>query len=148
VIAYVDASALVKRYVRETASEQTIELTARADVVATSVITRAEVAAALSKAARVGLLSEPHARRALRRFAAEWPHLARVPVSDALVARAGDLAWEYALRANVAIQLASGLAWQELLATDVVFATFDRPLWAAARGAGLFAWPESLVPGG
>jgi predicted nucleic acid-binding protein len=41
VIIYLDASALVKRYVAERGSKEVIELTAAAEIVATSLISRA-----------------------------------------------------------------------------------------------------------
>lgn len=147
-IAYVDASALVKRYVTERGSAETIELTTTADVVATSLVSRAEVAAALAKAVRSGLLSDDEARKAHRTFAGEWQDLARIPVTEALVARAETLAWDHALRGYDAVQLASALTWQESVGTDIVVATFDTQLWKAARQAGMRAWPETLTDPG
>ena len=61
-IVYLDASALVKRYVAERGSRETGDLTASADVVATSLVSRAEVAAALAKAVRLGVI-EPESGR-------------------------------------------------------------------------------------
>lgn len=147
-IAYLDASALVKRYVAERGSAETIELTTTADVVATSLVSRAEVAAALAKAVRSGLLSDDEARKAQRTFAGEWPDLARIPVTEALVARAETLAWDHALRGYDAVQLASALTWQESVGTDIIVATFDTQLWKAARQAGMKAWPENLTDPG
>lgn len=147
-IAYLDASALVKRYVTERGSAETIELTTTADVVATSLVSRAEVAAALAKAVRSGLLSDDEARKAQRTFAREWPDLARIPVTEALVARAETLARDHALRGYDAVQLASALTWQESVGTDIVVATFDAQLWKAARQAGMKAWPENLTDPG
>ena len=146
-ITYFDASALVKRYVNEQWSDETIELTTTADVVATSLVSRAEVAAALAKAVRTKLLSDGDARKAQRTFTGEWPDLARIPVTDALVARAETLAWDHALRAYDAIQLASALTWQESVGTEIVVATFDLQLWNAVRHAGMTAWPENLTDG-
>ena len=143
-IVYIDASALVKRYVAERWSNQVIELTARADIVATSVVSRAEVAAALARAARLGALDHESARRAQRKSSREWPDLARVPVTELLVARAEILAWDFALRGYDAIQLASAVTWQESIGEDVVMATFDRQLWQAAPAAGVHVWPEDL----
>ena len=57
-IAYLDASALVKRYIVEGGSNETIALTAEAEMTATSIVSRAEVAAALAKAVRTGLVTE------------------------------------------------------------------------------------------
>ena len=132
-ITYLDASALVKRYVIEQWSDETIELTTTADVVATSLVSRAEVAAALAKAVRTKLLSDEDARKAQRTFAGEWLNLARIPVTDALVARAETLAWDHALRGYDAVQLASALTWQESVGTEIVVATFDTQLWKAVR---------------
>ena len=147
-IAYLDASALVKRYVTERHSAETIELTSTADIVATSLVSRAEVAAALAKAVRSGLLSEADARKAQRTFAGEWPDLARIPVTEALVARADALAWDHALRGYDAVQLASALTWQESVGTDILVATFDAQLWKAAREVGMKPWPASLTDPG
>ena len=55
-ILYLDASALVKRYVKERGSQEVIALTAAAGAVATSLVSRAEVAAALARAVRLGVL--------------------------------------------------------------------------------------------
>ena len=86
--AYLDASALVKRYVVERGSRETIALTAECEMSATSIVSRAEVAAALARAARTGLLTRDIARRARRSFAGEWQDLVRVPVTEALAERA------------------------------------------------------------
>jgi predicted nucleic acid-binding protein len=145
VIVYVDASALVKRYVAERGSKEVIELTAAAEIVATSLISRAEVAAAFARAVRLGALDHDGGRRAQRRFSREWPDLARVPVSEALVSRAETLAWDYGLRGYDAVQLASALTWQESIGEDVFLGTFDGQLWEAAPGAGLHVWPETLA---
>jgi len=142
VIAYLDASALVKRHVKERGSLETLDFAARADVVATSLISRAEVAAALTKAVRAKLLEEDEARQAQRAFAAQWPDIARVPVTEALVSRAETLAWEYGLRGYDAIQLASAVLFQESLGTAVRLATYDKQLWDAARRAGFEPWPD------
>ena len=144
-IAYFDASALVKRHVDERGSRETIEFAARAEVVATSLISRAEVAAALAKAVRTKLLDEREAREAQRAFVAQWPDIARIPVSEALVSRAEALAWEHELRGYDAVQLASAVLFQESLGTAVRLATFDRQLWSAARDAGFEVWPEKAL---
>jgi len=141
VIAYLDASALVKRYVAERGSRETIALMTESDMTATSVVTRAEVAAAFAKAARVHLVTEDRARSAQRSFAEDWPDLVRVPITEALVERAEALAWDHGLRGYDSLQLASALTWQELVASEIVLATFDQQLWDAAPRAGVKAWP-------
>ena len=143
-ILYLDASALVKRYVAERGSDEVIALIAGADAAATSLVSRAEVAAALTRAVRLGALDGESGRRAQRRFSREWPDLVRVPLTEALVSRAEALAWDHGLRGYDAVQLAAALTWQDAIGEDVVLATFDHQLWKAAPGSGLRAWPERL----
>jgi uncharacterized protein len=144
VIAYLDASALVKCYMIERGSRETLALTADSEMNATSIVSRAEVAAAFAKAVRAGLVKEDVARNAQRRFVRDWPDLARVSLTEAVVERAERLAWEYGLRGYDAVQLASALAWQESVGEEIALATFDRQLWEAASQSGLVAWPENL----
>ena len=144
-ILYLDASALVKRYVTERGSEEVIALTAAAAAVATSLISRAEVAAALARAVRLGVLDNDGGRRVERRLSGEWPDLARIPVTEALVSRAHTLAWEHGLRGYDTVQLAAAFTWQDSIGQDVVLATFDRQLWEIAPRSGLQAWPETLT---
>jgi uncharacterized protein len=145
VIAYLDASALVKRYLVEPRSQETIALTAESEMVATSIVSRAEVAAALAKAVRMGLVAEGVARRAQRSFDGDWQDVLRVPVTEALVDRARTLAWDHALRGSDAVQLASALAWQESVGMEIIVATFDTQLWTAARQLVMKVWPEDLT---
>ncbi len=141
-ILYVDASAAVKRYVRESNSTEVMALIDGAATVATSIVSRAEVAAAFARAVRVGVLDEAGGRRAHRRFVREWPHFVRIPVTEALVARADTLAWDHGLRGYDAMQLASALTWQDAIGQDVVLATFDQQLTSAGPEVGLRVWPE------
>ena len=141
---YLDASALVKRYVAERASKEVAALIRQAPLVATSLVSRAEVAAAFARSARIGLLTAAAGRKAQWTFATEWPDVAKVPVTESLVARAETLAWDYGLRGYDAVQLASALTWQEAVGEPVLLATFNRQLWDAAEPAGLRRWPESL----
>lgn len=144
---YLDTSALVKRYVSEPGSDEVVALTAAAEVAATSLVTRAEAAAALARAVRVGALAPDGGRRAQRRFSQEWPNLVRIPVTEALIFRAETLAWDHGLRGYDAIHLAAALTWRDSVGQDVVVATFDRQLWMAAPDTGLQRWPEILPTG-
>jgi predicted nucleic acid-binding protein len=143
-IAYLDASAIVKRYLVERGSRETIALTADSEMIATSIVTRAEVAAGLARAARTGLVTYDRARTAQRSFAEDWPDLVRVPVTEALVERAEALTWDLGLRGYDVVQLASAVTWQESVGTEILLATFDQQLWKAAPRAGVRAWPDKL----
>ncbi len=146
-IVYADASALVKRYIAETGSNEFVELINEAAVVATALVSRAEVAAALARAVRLGILHHQGGRAAQRNLARDWPDIAQIPISEALVTRAETLAWDVALRGYDAIQLAAALSWRESVGQEVVLATFDRQLWDAGPEVGLEVWPTH-PPGG
>jgi predicted nucleic acid-binding protein len=144
VILYLDASALVKRYVAEVGSEEVARLIATTDLVGTSLISRAETSAALAKAARMGALTREGAYAALQRFRAEWSLLVRIQATEVVLARADTLAWELNLRGYDAVHLASTLIWQESMGEAVTLATFDRQLWEAAEQRGMQTFPEYL----
>lgn len=138
---YLDSSALVKCYAEEAGALDTIDLLDRADIVATSSITRVEVSSALARAVRERLLAGKAAREADHVFHDEWAGLVQVPVTERVLARAQELVWTFGLRGYDAVQLASALTWRERVGQDITVATFDRRLSAAAEAAGLDAWP-------
>jgi predicted nucleic acid-binding protein len=143
-ILYLDASALVKRYVAEPVSAEVSEAIARAEVAGTALVSRAEVAAALAKAVRVGTLTQGDASACLQVFRNEWPDLVRVQVTEIVVACADILAWEHNLRGYDAVHLAAASLWQEAIGEPVIMATFDRRLWSAADRVGLVPYPADL----
>ncbi len=141
-IVYLDASVLVKRYVQEVGSEAVGRLIEEADLLGTAAITRVEMAAALAKAVRVGVLSREEAALALEVFREEWPSLVRIQVTEPLLRRAEEVAWEEGLRGYDATHLAAALFWQDMVGEPVVMATFDRQLWEAARRVGMEVFPK------
>jgi predicted nucleic acid-binding protein len=144
VIAYLDASALVKRYVAEAGSTDVQALIGSARAVGTAVLSRAEVGAALARAARVGLVTREAALKALEAFNADWEHLIRLQFGEPLAARAAALAWEHGLRGYDAVHLATALAWREALGEAVTVATYDRELRRGAQASGLAPWPAAM----
>ncbi len=143
-ILYLDASALVKRYVAEPGSAEVSAAISRAKVTGTALVSRAEVAAALAKAVRVDALTREEALASLQVFRKEWPDLVRVQVTEMVVARAGTFAWDHGLRGYDAVHLAAASVWQDALGERVTLATFDRHLWNAAQTVGLEAYPADL----
>ena len=146
-ILYLDASALVKRYVAEFGSAEVGRTIAQARVVGTALVSRAEVAAALAKAARTEVLSEEEARAAFQVLGSDWPDLVKMQATETLVARAGELAWAHGLRGYEAVHLAAASIWQDVLGEEVTLATFDRRLWEAGKAVGLRAFPAELPAG-
>lgn len=143
-ILYLDASALVKRYVAEAGSADVAAVIEGARLTATAVVSRAEVAAALAKAVRIGLASRDDAAAGLKDFEADWSDLIRLDVGEATVARAAMVAWSQGLRGYDAVHLACALMWQESLGDLVTLATYDRELWRGARTSGLQPWPTAM----
>ncbi len=141
-ILYLDASALVKRYVAEAGSANVAAAIAAGRLLATAVIPRAEVTAAPAKAVRLKFVTRKAATAGLADFEADWPDLIRLEVSEAVVARAASVAWQQDLRSYDAVHLASALHWQDALGEPVTVATYDRELWRDARANGLVPWPS------
>lgn len=140
-ILYLDASALVKRYIQERDSEQVNAWIGGADIVVTGLITRVEVAAAIARAGRMSLITADEALAALRQFRSEWESLQRLPITENTVIRGDALACEHNLRGYDAIHLACALIWQETLGMPVTLASFDGQLIAAASQAGMACLP-------
>ncbi len=141
---YLDASALVKRYLSEPGTPETNQAIAEADAVATTIVSRAEVAAAFAKAVRLGAAGREEVGSVLETFRSDWPDFYSLHVSSAVAARAERLAWEEDLRGYDAVQLASALVWKEGIGENVTFATFDVDLWEAAGRHRLVRFPENL----
>jgi predicted nucleic acid-binding protein len=144
VILYLDSSSLVKRYVGELGSPEVAQAIDKAKLVGTAAISRVEVAAALSKAVRLEMLTREEAWSSLQTFREEWTDFAQVQVTDLLISRADVLAWESGLRGYDAVQLAAASLWQEMMGEGVTLSTFDLRLWATARTVGLETHPENL----
>jgi uncharacterized protein len=123
----------VKRYVAEPESACVRETMGRADAWFSCRVGYVETIRA------VGLAGGRAAVAAVR---AEWPAFAIVEVDQGLVEDAAALAVEHELRSLDALHLAAALI---LPADDLVLATWDRRLHAAARAAGLQLLPAALA---
>jgi uncharacterized protein len=128
----VDASALVKRYVAESGSPTIRGAMDRAEGWFMCRVGFVETVRA------VGLAGGRSAANAAR---AEWPAFGVVEVDQRLVEDAATLAIEHELRSLDALHLAAALV---LPSRDLLFATWDRRLYAAAAAAGIALLPESL----
>lgn len=92
-ILYLDASALVKAYlIGEPGAHDVAKARREAEMVGTSAVSRAETSAALAKAVRIEAVALEDALEALRSFRRHWADLVRINVSEALLARADELA--------------------------------------------------------
>ena len=144
-ILYLDASALVKRYIAEHASEQVNAWIGEADMIVTALITRVEVAAAIAGAQRMKVIAAREAAAALGAFRAEWESFHRLPITETTVVRGDFLANEHNLRGYDATHLACALLWQEAVGLPVTLAAFDQQLIRAARELEMEVLPNGEV---
>jgi predicted nucleic acid-binding protein len=144
VILYLDTSALIKRYIKETGSPEVWEWIHSAEDKATVLITRAEMSSAINRLLRMKLISGEEHTSALAVFRSDWIHFHRLPITESLVSRADTLACEHNLRGYDAIHLAAAFNWQDLLDLPVTLVTYDRELALAARALGMAVLPEYL----
>ncbi|HMN28996.1 MAG TPA: type II toxin-antitoxin system VapC family toxin [Caldilineaceae bacterium] len=145
---YLDTSALVKLYVREPGTTDLYRQVQASQLSATSWLTYVEFVAALTRATQFKSLSRRIAGRKLAQFQQGWRNLIQVEVTLVVIARAAALAWDHGLRDYDCLHLASALVWQETLAEPVIFATYDRELWALAAKVGLPNFPPALIESG
>ncbi|HVI21864.1 MAG TPA: type II toxin-antitoxin system VapC family toxin [Myxococcales bacterium] len=133
---YFDASALVKRYVREPGSNAVRRLLA-SGVAATSRLSEIEIASGIARRTREGSLTIRQRDRMLTALQRDLPALAVVEIVPEVTALARALLLRHPLRAGDAIQLASCLYFQQQLAQPVPFVAFDLPLLDAAHAEAL-----------
>jgi predicted nucleic acid-binding protein len=132
-ILYLDTSSLVKLFVEEAGSRQTLAAVERAEIVATSIVAYAEARAALARRRRENSLTAVDLRRVRATLDEEWPRFLSVDVDESLVRSAGDLAERQRLRGFDALHLASYVRLvKEFAGEQVRFLSADRALSRAA----------------
>ncbi len=141
-IAYLDASALVKKYAQEVGSDRVGEIWASGDALAISAVGYAEIVAALGRRWRSRDLTASGFRRTMRAFHRDWQQLDVVGVSPTLHELIDGLVTRHPLQGFDALHLASALCVREEADEDVLFVSGDSRLLDAARGEGLATCPE------
>ncbi|MDA8281457.1 MAG: type II toxin-antitoxin system VapC family toxin [Actinomycetota bacterium] len=138
-IAFADASAVVKLY----ADEHGHHAVRRLRAMAVSQLTRVEVPAALWRKHRMGELGAPEARVLTAAFEADWhgtddepPRFSAVTLTQAILDDAAHLCAVHGLRAYDAVQLSSALAARRADPSCSTFAVVDGTLRSAASAEG------------
>ena len=141
---YLDASALVKRYVAETGSLWIIALCdpPAGNTIATARITKAEAAAAFASKYRGSGLSQADYTRVLQDLVHDFVHqYLLTEIDQALVDLAVDLTKRQTRRGYDAVQLAAALTLNSVLTqaqlSPLTFVAADDHLLKAAQGEGL-----------
>jgi uncharacterized protein len=143
-ITYLDTSALVKRYIRESSSEMLKNWIKAAQLHGTASITFVEMASALVKADRQGYIKSIEAQSIWQAFQEDWEEIASINQTEPVLKKASSLAWQYSLRGYDAVHLASALTWQDFNTEPVTLVTFDQQLWRAGKLEGLEVLPVEL----
>ena len=136
-IVYLDSSALVKLFIRESGTELVQRTVASSRVQATCELAYVEIRSALARREREGTLDRSDFSALLREFDEAWSGFFLIPVDRHLIQEAGDLAQGHRLRAYDAIHLAAGLRVAARTGKSVTFACFDRALATAAASLNL-----------
>ncbi len=145
---YLETSALVKLYVRESGTERLLRLTARASNHRFAVLTlaRVEMHSAVRRRQRDGDIDGPVAERLLSQFEQHLEsRFIKQVLNDSLIDLATSFVNRHALRAYDAVQLAGCLMLKENSAIDEPnFVCSDQRLLQAAESEGLVCFdPDS-----
>lgn len=144
-ILYLDTSALVKRYFRETYTDDIVSKWMAAKQIVTSSVAYAETMAAIYRKKREANLGEPLIQTIAALFSQDWVTFIRVEVNDDLNATISHLVQTYPLRGFDAIHLASAKAIYERFPQELVFGCFDNALLQAARSEGMETFPQTDI---
>jgi len=127
-----DTSALAKRYAAEPGRERVLRLCAQADELLVAAHCKVEVASALLRRRREGVLAEADFDRAWDAAERDLADMTRVPLDEQVERFAVAVMAHAPLRAMDALHVGSALA-----ARVDLFVTADRRQAQAARGMGL-----------
>lgn len=143
-ILYLDTSAVVKLFIRETNTDYVLGLVSQTSQFATSKICQVEFSAALAKSVRMGWCGQELMDDALRQFNRTWVLVIKIEVDTGIIESAAELAWKHGLRGYDAVHLSSAMFLGRLLHSPVSMLTYDRQLWEVSRKVGIVTLPESL----
>lgn len=129
---YLDACALVKRYVTEEGSDEILEAMDEASALSMCRVGLVET---------VGAVARQGEGKDVRRVERDWLSIDVVEVDGELSERAAQLAISHRLRCLDALHLAAALS---LPRGDLTFATWDRRLHRAAHDQGLTTLPALI----
>ncbi len=136
-ILYLDTSALVKLYIAESGRGAVQSAASKAKALATHAIAYVEFHATLARLLREQRVDETGLRELQSAFSRDWMAFVIIDVAEALLIRAADLTYRYALRGYDSVHLAAAEVLLRNQQQHVVFACFDARLNSAAQAAGL-----------
>lgn len=137
--AYVDTSALVKRYVEEAGRRKVLQLLRRHDVV-TSVIVSVELRSALQRRVSEGTLGATQVPRLLKRVVTDRAYWTLIEVASEILVAAETLVAAHPLRTLDAIHVASAQVFAARISLPgLIFVSADKRQTDVATEVGLTA---------
>jgi predicted nucleic acid-binding protein len=136
-ILYLDTSALVKRYFRETHTGTVIKKWRQASEIVTSSVAYAEALAAFCRKQRESEFNNTLMNLVVKDLRADWASFIRIQVNDELNAHVDEALRTYPLRGFNAIHLASAMIIYAKFQKELLFICFDKQLNAAAKNEGM-----------
>lgn len=112
--------------------------------VATSPIAYVEARSAIARSRAERRFTSDQLAVAIRTLEVTWPEMAKVPVTDSLIAAAGDVSDRNTIRALDALHVASALNVSASSPEEVLFASWDLDQRRAAEREGLALFPERM----
>ena len=134
--AYIDTSAMVKRYVRESGGAAVQTLAARHSLVS-SVILPVELYSAFVRRTREGTLATVALPRLFTRVGADRARWTLVGTTAEVIDEAQSLVENHPLRTLDALHVASARVFQQQLRAPLLFISADKRQLAAAAREGL-----------
>jgi predicted nucleic acid-binding protein len=133
---YADTSIVVKRYVRESGSDQANRITSARDI-ATSALTSVEVVSTLFGKHRGGYLSTRSLEAALAQHELEKRYWTVIELTPLVLARAEDIIRRVAARTADAVHVASAVFFSEAAGIQLPLATADAKQRQSAEDLGM-----------
>jgi predicted nucleic acid-binding protein len=144
---FLDSSALVKRYRKETGTARVLELRQSSAKMVIAALSCVETTSAIVRRGRVSGIAAELLDTALEALARDVRELFEViDLSPSVLAKAADIARTHALRAADSIQLACAILARPEggSAAEFLFVSTDRELNAAAAAEGFVIFDPSL----
>jgi len=140
-ILYLDTSALLKKYFKETGSSDIISIWKKSDAIITSSVAYAETMATIFRKKRETNVDESIFMSVIKTFQKDWLTFITVEVKDDLNKLINKIVASHPLRGFDAVHLASALTLHDAIHDIMVFACYDKRLLKAAKGEGLQTLP-------
>jgi predicted nucleic acid-binding protein len=134
---YLDSSALVKRYLKETGTDVVNSIILSSKAKATSKLSYPEILSAFARKHRTNEIGNGLLHSAINKFESDWIQLYVIEFSDEMLQPIKQVSQKYPLRAADTVHLASALWLRSSTKVDVTFVASDSRLLEAAQRENL-----------